>query len=225
MAEFIIGDVHGCGDELEELIEIHDKDFPDHEILSIGDLYERGPKDEKVWAIFKERNIRFVRGNHDDKLLRWCKGNNVVIGAELKRTIEALGLTNEDKKIEMFRFLSLAPEEMKFSNLRLVHAQPYGPRMYGEKREYKNQAVRYPWWKTWNGHLTIFGHYWFDEPLIGKNAVGIDTSCCAGGKLSAFVFPEFEIIQVNSTGIYHSHVSGLKELEMEYWRTFDAVNI
>ena len=53
MTQLIIGDIHGCYDELQQLLDksgISDDD----EIIAIGDLFDRGPKPREVFRFFRD---------------------------------------------------------------------------------------------------------------------------------------------------------------------------
>ena len=105
----IIGDVHGCAEELEQLliklgykIEIG-QSFPygyeitppsNRKAFFVGDLTDRGPDSPKVLRIvmsmIKQKKAFCVRGNHDDKLYRQLLGKNVKLKYGLEETVEQL---------------------------------------------------------------------------------------------------------------------------------------
>ncbi|CAD7937489.1 unnamed protein product [Amoebophrya sp. A25] len=60
-----IGDVHGCADELEELIR---RLPPRTSIVYVGDLVHKGPRSADAIKIAKATGL-CVRGNHDDSFL------------------------------------------------------------------------------------------------------------------------------------------------------------
>ena len=63
---WVIGDVHGHADALENLITELDPN-PGDRIVLMGDLIDRGPDSRMVIRIAKERADTFViRGNHED---------------------------------------------------------------------------------------------------------------------------------------------------------------
>ena len=63
---WVIGDVHGHSDALENLITELDPN-PGDRIVLMGDLIDRGPDSRMVIRIAKERADTFViRGNHED---------------------------------------------------------------------------------------------------------------------------------------------------------------
>ncbi len=73
---FVIGDVHGCSDELLELLAQLDLEANDH-IVFAGDLIHKGPDSIGVLQIalaFKEQcKVTLVAGNHEEKQLRWAR--------------------------------------------------------------------------------------------------------------------------------------------------------
>ncbi|MCX6159214.1 MAG: metallophosphoesterase [Ignavibacteriae bacterium] len=64
----IIGDIHGCYEEFQDLynsiLNYTDK------VYTVGDLIDRGPDTKKVIQFCIENNIKSVRGNHEEMLLR-----------------------------------------------------------------------------------------------------------------------------------------------------------
>lgn len=69
MATWIIGDIHGCAEELHELLE-RIAPGPEDTIVSCGDLLHRGPDPAGVCDLLEGVNARFVLGNHERAVLR-----------------------------------------------------------------------------------------------------------------------------------------------------------
>jgi len=70
MRHIIIGDVHGCINEFSTLLnklQITNED----KLFSVGDLVDKGPDPIGCIRLAKEMNITTVRGNHEDKPIRW----------------------------------------------------------------------------------------------------------------------------------------------------------
>jgi len=70
----IIGDVHGCYDELRELLNKQNiTDTSDNTcIIFVGDLINKGPKNAQVVKFVRQLRAYSVRGNHDEVcLLEW----------------------------------------------------------------------------------------------------------------------------------------------------------
>lgn len=73
---YVIGDVHGCFDEMMKLLKRIEAQDSDAIIYFIGDLIDRGPEVWKVldWAmknITVDGKYRSVRGNHEQMVLNW----------------------------------------------------------------------------------------------------------------------------------------------------------
>ena len=72
----IIGDIHGCIDELNELIsKINLK--PSDSIYFIGDLIDRGPDSvavvKKCYELSLNYDVKLILGNHEEKFLRYLQ--------------------------------------------------------------------------------------------------------------------------------------------------------
>ena len=66
----VIGDVHGCLDELDELLRAVELRPVDRIVLA-GDLMDRGPDPAGVVRRARELGALAVLGNHEEKHLRW----------------------------------------------------------------------------------------------------------------------------------------------------------
>ncbi len=122
----IIGDIHGCADELRALLkqlgwEPHTADPADavwgsesfrhpagRKAIFLGDLVDRGPRIldtiRIVGNMVRSGDALCVAGNHDVKLMRWLRGKQVQVKHGLEQSIaEAEGLAPEDRaKIASF---------------------------------------------------------------------------------------------------------------------------
>jgi hypothetical protein len=70
----VIGDVHGCYDELEELLALISKTYYGCYQIFLGDLIDRGPKNLECIGIAHDI-AEVIIGNHERKLLRYCVGD------------------------------------------------------------------------------------------------------------------------------------------------------
>jgi len=118
----IIGDVHGCYDELVALLrklgyvvdaEAHQASHPDgRKVVFVGDLVDRGPKSVDVLRLamnmVKAETALCVAGNHDEKLARKLRkrdNNKMKIGENLAKTLAQLDAEPPDFKPEVSAFL------------------------------------------------------------------------------------------------------------------------
>src|SRR5262249_32731536 len=79
MAIFAVGDVHGCAEELDELLAM----LPlrdDSTVVMLGDYIDRGPYSRRVIEILIEwktkQNIVTLSGNHEEMLREFLDGSN-----------------------------------------------------------------------------------------------------------------------------------------------------
>ena len=114
----IIGDVHGCYDELVELLAKLGYDLRDpaavvppagRKAVFLGDLVDRGPDSvgvlRLVMAMVKAGTALCVPGNHDVKLVRYLRGRNVQQTHGLAGTIQQLSAVSNEERQEMADFL------------------------------------------------------------------------------------------------------------------------
>ncbi|GEN88050.1 bis(5'-nucleosyl)-tetraphosphatase PrpE [Oceanobacillus sp. FSL W8-0428] len=135
----IIGDVHGCLDELLELLETLEYRQENssyahpggNKLVFVGDLTDRGPNStaviQLVYQLVREQEIAYyVPGNHCNKLYRYFSGNQVQEKHGLETTVaEWKSLNEAQKKNIQEKFMTLyenAPLYLYFENLKLVVA-------------------------------------------------------------------------------------------------------
>ena len=121
----IIGDIHGCCDELEALLgelgygvrfsgEGDDRraivTTPlGRRVVFVGDLVDRGPRSPDVlrivMAMVEAGQALCVIGNHENKFLRWLNGRNVTVSHGLGETIEQFEAEAESFRENVRAFL------------------------------------------------------------------------------------------------------------------------
>ncbi|MBD3351255.1 MAG: hypothetical protein GF364_07190, partial [Candidatus Lokiarchaeota archaeon] len=70
MKTLVIGDIHGCYDEMLQLIEKADMQ-PGDQIIAVGDIIDRGPKSKEAIQYFIEhKNAQSILGNHERKHIK-----------------------------------------------------------------------------------------------------------------------------------------------------------
>ena len=70
MQTLVIGDIHGCFDELQALVDKAGL-TEDDSIVSVGDCVDRGPGTPDVLRFFQEQlNAKLIMGNHERKHVR-----------------------------------------------------------------------------------------------------------------------------------------------------------
>jgi protein phosphatase len=131
----LVGDVHGCADELEELLdqlgykpdEAGVRRHPEgRKVVFLGDLVDRGPRAPDVLRIAMGMvgagTALCVPGNHDEKLLRWLRGKKVRMAHGLELTVEQLEREPPEFRAEVTRFLDGLVSHYVLDGGRLVAA-------------------------------------------------------------------------------------------------------
>ena len=73
---YVIGDVHGCYDEMTALLQKIEENDKEAIVYFVGDFVDRGPQVDKVLAwcmenITADGKYQAVRGNHEEMILEW----------------------------------------------------------------------------------------------------------------------------------------------------------
>ncbi len=120
----IIGDIHGCYEELVALLNqlgyLIDESLIDSDSLAvrhpenrmlifIGDLVDRGPHSKKVVELVMNVTNHHaglcVKGNHEDKFQRYLLGKNVQLKHGLEMTVQDYPLSNDEMNAKTIAFL------------------------------------------------------------------------------------------------------------------------
>lgn len=71
MRTIVVGDVHGCLDELHELLEKISFEKGKDQLIQVGDFMDRGPDPLGCLRFLRETADVVLMGNHEDKHIRW----------------------------------------------------------------------------------------------------------------------------------------------------------
>ena len=132
----IVGDVHGCFDELVSLMNNLGYEFNEDNTMAIhpegrkmffvGDLVDRGPASPAVLRLVmnmvREGTGICVPGNHEDKLKRHLKGRKVSISHGLAETIEQLDNETPEFREEVEKFIESLVSHLVVDDGKLVVA-------------------------------------------------------------------------------------------------------
>lgn len=197
----IIGDIHGCLDEVRELL-LRLEVTSDDVVVAAGDLIRKGPAPDRCVELWIERGYRAVLGNQDAKVLGLSE-----------RRVSRLLSSRADRRILRRRDLLKAIAgwpltiDLPEAGVRVVHGgvMPDGScpreaalalryiRRDGDRWQIVPKGEQKPgdpfWSEVWDGdRIVVYGHTPRREAKIDRRAIGIDTGCVYGGKLTAAVF-------------------------------------
>jgi serine/threonine protein phosphatase 1 len=207
----VIGDIHGCHSSLTLLLQkvLHRADT----LVFLGDYVDRGPHSKQVLATIlalckTHPRVVPLMGNHDSLFLQYLTGEDSsfffqVGGLQTLASYNLLPSANQEERIqhvppEHIAFLKSLPLFWEDQHALYVHAglQP--------GRHLSQQTAQWCLWARESfllntsdfGKPVVFGHTVFPEPYMTTNKIGIDTGAVYGGRLTALLLPERELISV-----------------------------
>jgi hypothetical protein len=209
MRTLVVGDVHGCRDELVELMLRAGAD----RVVLVGDLFTKGPDPVGVWQTIRDARLESVLGNHDDRLLD-------VIGGQRARDREAQSCVAAlDAADRSWRaYVQDLPLFIKVPPFLIVHAamHPTGKRRkttrkvaLSLRRWPRDRATDKRWTDVYRGpRPVIYGHdavrglYRREKEDGSPWLVGLDTGCVYGGLLSGYLVEQDRVVQVPARRAY-----------------------
>ena len=211
---FVVGDIHGCYEELLALVRSVGLGESDR-LISVGDLVTKGSQSREVLELFM-RDARFssVIGNHDRALLDYWKGARRK--KDLKPSQKRCAKELKEGRERYAAFLDTLPGYIDLGSHVVVHAglRP-GVTLEGQSLDDmtalrtldsdRESRTGTPWYELYDGdRVALFGHWPSPTPRRGPRALGLDTGCVYGYKLTAYVVETGEFHSVPALRAYDS---------------------
>ena len=237
----IIGDVHGCHDELITLLDAlgyltsqSPIAHPDgRRVLFLGDLVDRGPASDRVLETAMDMvdagSALCILGNHENKLGRALAGRDVTVSHGLAETLEQLDARTTEFRDRVASFIDGLVSHYILDGGELVVAHAGLPERYqgrsssrvrsialygdtdGETDDF-GLPVRYPWAQDYRGTATVvYGHTPVPNAEWLNNTICLDTGAVFGGRLTAMRWPEKELISVDALAEHYAPMRPLVE--------------
>jgi serine/threonine protein phosphatase 1 len=230
---FVIGDVHACPQELEDVITACALEWEDH-VVFLGDYIDRGPGAREVVDFLLDLQadavctLTFLKGNHEDMLLDFLGysghfGESFLINGGAA-TLKSYGLS--ERMQGRPAALRLPPQHLAFfqqleryvaiDDTLCVHAGVNPLRPLEEQDEealfwIRQEFITHPHSLP---YTVMFGHTPQREVLLDlPYKVGLDTGLVYGGKLSCLEVTEKKLLQVRK-GIRRVEVTDMAL----YWK-------
>lgn len=215
-----IGDVHGCIDELQALLRRCDY-RPGDLVVFLGDLVSKGPDSISVVQMARELGAIGVRGNHDFEVIRWHQAiksgaEPPVIGSEHYQIASKLSTADMRWMYSLPWYISSKELNALFVHAGFVSGIRLGkqnPRLMMNMRSILPDGTvtskffnNWPWARLWDGpHTVLFGHDADRGLQQYEHAIGLDTGCVYGGRLTACILPEKRLVSVSAKREYFQY--------------------
>jgi hypothetical protein len=221
---WVVGDIHGCAVELQQLLDEINLQ-PDDMLLSVGDLFHRGPDPVRVLRILQDLGEQFdmVNGNHELVLAQRLKDRRATCLEDLRGDRNAL----IDESV-----LSVADELSAFIAKRdylqrrplvgpawvghpakdwlMVHGcvlpgfepESLSPRQLVRKGRCEDLPSKPFWHEHWQGpEFVVFGHAQSAAgPHVDEQgrawSYGLDTGCVYGNYLTALRIEDLVAVKI-----------------------------
>lgn len=220
-----IGDLHGCLDEAEELLDACKATAQDW-VIFLGDLVDRGKDSAGCVDLAMKIEARQGRpscilGNHEERVLDYeILASHGTL--KLDKLPPAHRVTREQLRPKHYDYLRRLPLFIRIPehNAVAVHAGVYPGRTIEQQtrrhllhiqsinppeekslwpsRVPKGERAKWPFWSTlWDGpERVFFGHSVLNKPLVTDRVVGLDGGACFGKELWAYIAPDNRVVSV-----------------------------
>ena len=200
----LIGDVHGCLEELRTLVELI-RPRPSDRVLFLGDLINRGPDSAGVVRFVHDAGFECLLGNHED---------DYAAEPEREPYLRLRGAIGE-KRHDWLVSLPLYVDEPTFL---AVHAglEPGRSPADTSQRILVNirtwdgvgQDLKDPdnpaWYTFYHEERPVFYGHWARAGLnIRDRTLGLDSGCVYGRRLSAYILQERHVVSVPARARYY----------------------
>lgn len=205
----VIGDPHGCLDELRDLLELlslSEEDF----VACVGDFVTKGPRPLECLELWRDKGWHAVLGNNDGAVLKVIRGEwteakegleqdarRLEARPDLVEYLESLPLSIDlpahdaavvhGGLLPHERFGNGVGEEVLLTLREIVEeAGQWRPAQSTDPRE----ARRF-WADVWDGdRFVVYGHTPRPDVAVHPRALGIDTGCVYGWRLTSAIRSE-----------------------------------
>ena len=206
----VIGDIHGCADELDDLLSLINLKSDDR-VIAVGDLIVKGPKNREVLDRFIE-DPRFssVIGNHDRIIRQHFRGEPVPLTQPQREAVKQF--TKDEQRYA--GYLRTLPYTIDLVSHLVVHAGLRPGVSLEEQTASDLTEIRtmgadptrrkgVAWYDVYRGEkIVLFGHWPKREPHRAERAIGLDTGCVYGGRLTAYIIESDELVSVAAGDVY-----------------------
>ena len=201
MRRIFVGDIQGCREPLQRLLDAVAFEAGKDRLMPVGDLVNKGPDSPGVLALLMELQAEPVLGNHD----LHCLAKGKVADPQQERWLRAQPIVRVFDDLIMVhaglhpdwdeaKLAQLAPAEVHYAtNVRYCDEHGAQP-----PADWPPPGPPFrPWDDFYRGHKrVVFGHWARRGLVVRPQCIGLDTGCVYGGPLSAWIAEQDRVVQV-----------------------------
>jgi serine/threonine protein phosphatase 1 len=214
---YVIGDVHGCLDQLNRMLGAIERDLDERpargHLVFLGDLVDRGPDSAGVverllTGSLPGEKASFLMGNHEEVLLECYDGDLKRCGQWVQygglQTLESYGMSRADIinqasvmpeairaaiPAEHIAFIRGFEDQVQVGDYLFVHAgiRPDVPLDQQSLQDLRWIRDDFLGSGVSHGAVVVHGHTIVPDIEVRPNRIAVDTGCYRGGPLSALV--------------------------------------
>lgn len=203
----IIGDIHGCFNELTLLLKKAGYNPSIHQLIFVGDLINKGPDSFKTLKFAHKNKIQCVMGNHELKFLHFVE-QDLKLPPKLEQLKKEMG---KDLN-QWLEYIKRWPGFVETENFLVVHAgvvpgehpsqsniEHLANIRHWENGKMCSQSTGRPWHEYYKSEkLVVYGH-WARQGILEKNnSLCLDSGCVYGRELTGVFLPSRTLVQVSS---------------------------
>ena len=206
---FIVGDIHGCLEALEALMESIDWNPNKDRLIFLGDYIDRGENSKGVVDFILEHMsqsslVQCLKGNHEDMLLGYLDNTDsrTLLYNGGKTTLASYSLDNGDVYFpsDHITFYQSLQTMIELDDFYVVHAG-FQPGVDIQDQDLRDLLwIRDPFiFSDFDfGKTVIFGHTPFSAPLVMDTKIGLDTGAVYGNRLTCLELPSMTFHSVEA---------------------------
>src|SRR5208282_120539 len=112
----IVGDIHGCIVEFNELLKKVSYNPQEDRLILLGDLIDRGPESLAVLEKARKMDVECVMGNHEHKFVKWYRSQGSRVDVYDRRDYYSK-MSDED-----VQYIVNMPTYIELEDVIIVHA-------------------------------------------------------------------------------------------------------
>ena len=212
MRTIFVGDIHGCFDEFQLMLKKLNYNSSDDRLIILGDVINKGPKSFEALKYVRDHHIEMILGNHEFGFIKYCELEDTSEYDRAKPSGFKLlkdEIVNDPKEEleDWLTFLKRQPRFIEEDNWIAVHGGLHPQKTLEETEDeflfFVREIEGRAWFDFYKGDKKIIFGHWASLGLFSNDKViCLDSRCCYGGSLSAFIYEDNKVIQVKALKAY-----------------------